>query len=1475
MRTCGTPFSRRRSSAPGAGRSVGSMSRSRIGLRGSAPRIIRADREEDAALHWSTAPHILFLSLAVCIFFASASADLAPLSVVGWPEHLPALAVLGLFGRDKPLLFGRFRRTGRSSETGEDVSDAGQAPGDAAPADPAPPEAGDSAPLLVPSAADPISSDLPGAGGVQEESVSQLIERLESIPVIFEHYSRFSELDEVEFRNRLKESGITLSEDAADSADGADIVLEDTDEELPFGIEDAAISDEEAAPVAWEDPDAEPLPGPVDGAVDTPARDGGTPFAAGAAEDDVSVPDPAEWPGDFEVFFEPDEDFCLPGPDDDTETADEPKDDAPAYADLPTDDLIAGLGSDDAAVRQEATAVLGARGAAVIEPLVDALGSPNDQIRWSAADALRIIGEEAIPSLIGSLKDSRRQLGAATALVKVGEVAAPHLINALGDEDGDIRIGAAYALEEIGAPAIPFLVRSLMRPEDEIRRGVATILGDLGWTPGNDDDRVRFLIAGERWVDIAEIGAPAVGPLLDLLASSDPLLQRSAARTLGAMGEIAVEQLVAVFDDENPRTRRLAALALADIGTPAVGALIDLLRRPEVRDEAATALVRIGDAAVLPLISAQKGADDASAAILQGILAGIGEPAEAPLIHVLLTGDVAEMRAAAQVLEAMGWEPWNDDERVCYLIARGQWDEAAGMGPPAAGPLTRALSSDDAAVRRDAAAGLGRLADPGSVLPLVRALNDDAACTEAAEALVGIGEPAVGPLLPVLEQSGEAGRRLAAEILGRIGSAAAVDPLVRALYVDDDRLRRKTIDALSAIGEPAVEPLIVLLAADDDLQLAAIRALAGIGDAALVPLRAALGARNIRTRAGAAEALDRLGWTPEDAGDEVRYLIARERWSDAAGLGEPAAAPLIAAFCGPDADVSAGAAEALARMGSAGVPSLVLLLGDARHRKPAADLLVRIGTSAIDPLVALLVEGPLCPVAAEILVRIGDAAVPALITCLTDPGRAAGAARTLTAMGTAAVDPLIAVLGDGRDGLRRRAGDVLLAIGSDAYQPLIAALSDSEEEIRLGAAAVLTRAGTDAAEPLIFALQDGDFRVRLGAAEVLGRIGWKPEGEAETIRYLLAKEQWTELARMGAPAVEPLILALGDPDADIQMGAALALGMIGKPAVSPLILTLRDENTAESEKAIVALKKIGDPAIHALVQAFRDDDWHIRLGAARALVRIGSPAVDSLIQALHAGSPAVMMGAAAALGKIGDPRAIEPLVVVLLQEDWDIGRIAVHALGMMGADAVEPLTRVLEKGSETAWKGAVESLVMIGEPARPLFVALLADENYRVRAGAAEALDRLGWRPTGEEELAHYLIAKEQWVDLAHLGPVAVEPLIRVLRDGDDSIRRRAAGVLGETRDGRAAVPLVRLLCDDYHSIRREAAAALVKIGEPSVAPLAAALSSGDEDVRRRAVGALGEIGGGAAARALAACLDDSSWHVQKAARDALEQIRR
>jgi FOG: HEAT repeat len=148
-----------------------------------------------------------------------------------------------------------------------------------------------------------------------------------------------------------------------------------------------------------------------------------------------------------------------------------------------------------------------------------------------------------------------------------------------------------------------------------------------------------------------------------------------------------------------------------------------------------------------------------------------------------------------------------------------------------------------------------------------------------------------------------------------------------------------------------------------------------------------------------------------------------------------------------------------------------------------------------------------------------------------------------------------------------------------------------------------------------------------------------------------------------------------------------------------------------------------------------------------------------------------------------------------------------------------------------------------------------------------------GRRDRGEET-ALYLIAKERWGDLTRMGPLAVEPLVAVLNDHDDSIRRRATKVLGEVRDPRAVPALMALLHDDYYSIRREAAAALVVVGVPAMDPVVSALGDPDGDVRKRAADVLAVIGDARAIEPLRGIFDDEDWYARRAAEDAVARIR-
>ena len=1140
----------------------------------------------------------------------------------------------------------------------------------------------------------------------------------------------------------------------------------------------------------------------------------------------------------------------------------------------PIESLIDDLGSDDAGVRGRAASAVAERGADAVEPLVRALALAGDGERWCFAEALALIGEESIPALIAALGDVTAQIGAAATLVRIGSPAVPPLIAALADGDGEVQFGARYALREIGDEAIPFLIEAIDAPERSIRRSAASVLRELGWKAPDDAGAIRYLIADEAWLDVADYGETAIEPLICILKSPDKGVWWNAARTLGEIGGAAVDPLVELLHEAGDEIRPLAAMALTEIGSPAVEPLVGLLSVPSLRRTAAGALAKIGEPAVETCIRALDSTDGEAQEALLHVLGALGEPAVPALIQSLTSRKSRIRSQVAEILSGMNWEPWSDSERAWYLIAREEWMELALMGSQAVEPLIRMLNADDARIRCEAAATLGEIGDPAAVGPLVSVLADEDVAPVAADALVAIGEPAVAPVLELLEGGVGAARESAVEVLGRLGASEAVPAIVELVRAGEDHLHRKAVDALIGIGASAVDALIPLLGEEGDGQGGAAAALAGIGEPALKPLAGALSNESSSIRMGAARVLEQLGWVPEGGTEEIVYLIALQRWVEVVGLGAPAVDLLVARFGDLDPVVQAGAMKALVGIGAPAVPSLILLLGRKALREPAEETLVGIGEVAVEPLIQALKKTRLRKTAAGVLVRIGSPAAGALVPVLGDPEIGQTVVGVIEAMGMAAFEALIEALGSDDALIRQRAGDLLAGLGEAAAAPLIGALGHPDDTLRLGAIDALTRLGGPVVDLLVQALNDERYPVRLGAAEVLGRTGWEPQTESETVSYLIAKEQWTFVAGIGPGAVEPLIRTLNDPDSAIQIGAARALGLIGAPAVERLIYELRTEQDGTQRKAVEALKMMGEPAVLPLIEALQDRDWQIRLGAARALVGIGDPAVEPLVKALRAAPPTIRVGAAATLGKIGNPAAIEPLIDALLHDDQRLGRVVVRALGLMGEPAVLPLLRVLRDGNEASRKGAVAALVLIDEPAAHLLPGALADEHFRVRCGAADALDRLGWSPAAGKESVVYLIAKERWGDLARAGAAAVEPLLAVLDDRDDSIRRRAAMILGEIGDPRATPGLMSLLHDDYYSVRREAGAALIAIGTPAVELVVSALDDPDGDVRKRAADVLAEIGDVRAIAPLERIFDDEDWYARKAAEDAVKRIR-
>jgi HEAT repeat protein/nicotinamide riboside kinase len=272
-----------------------------------------------------------------------------------------------------------------------------------------------------------------------------------------------------------------------------------------------------------------------------------------------------------------------------------------------------------------------------------------------------------------------------------------------------------------------------------------------------------------------------------------------------------------------------------------------------------------------------------------------------------------------------------------------------------------------------------------------------------------------------------------------------------------------------------------------------------------------------------------------------------------------------------------------------------------------------------------------------------------------------------------AVQHLIRALGDGKEEVCQEAVEALKAIGEPAMMPLIRTLSDPRKQVREMATMALSRIGAPAIRPLILTL------------------GNKGQAGEEAMRVLVD---------IGNLAVEPLVVALGDARSDIRRKVAETLGLIGGGrATASLIGILGDTDEAVRQEAIKALARIGTPAVGPLIKALTDARPEIRDGAVEALRQVGKPAIEGLLQALGDERRELRQGVAQALQKLGpgDEQVAEWLMAYLEHEKWEVRGAAVEVLGQIGGEsALGALIAALEDESRIVYRKAAEALRTIG-----------------------------------------------------------------------------------------------------------------------------------------------------------------------------------
>jgi HEAT repeat protein len=410
------------------------------------------------------------------------------------------------------------------------------------------------------------------------------------------------------------------------------------------------------------------------------------------------------------------------------------------------------------------------------------------------------------------------------------------------------------------------------------------------------------------------------------------------------------------------------------------------------------------------------------------------------------------------------------------------------------------------------------------------------------------------------------------------------------------------------------------------------------------------------------------------------YYVRREIVSILGEIGDASAVePLMEIIANPNGPAEA-AAQALMEIGQYDVQRIIRLLDspDLSVQRNALRALEFLGDeTAVEPLIRTLERD--------------------------DPGTLTCAARTLSRMGDRrAVEPLIRVLNSRNPENATHLNEVdliaraLADLGDQrAVEPFQLALKrypnrsliDCLEKLKKPHVVDTAVQLTDSERPRDEEITDRDVR------RVPTLIGALYPGNTPA--------SWSaarELGRIRDPrAIAPLILNLGVEDQFVTM---CYLKIDGCEMVT------RRRTLLEQSPIETALAKIGGPAIAPLLPILKKPKHPARFGAIRVVARLQArEASDPLLKLLL--DPFVDFETfrlvIAALGEVGDGKAVYPLLqIVAFSPDADDQELAQHpaatAIGRIGLDAIDPLIAALDDEDQAIRKAAAALLKEIGEP---------------------------------------------------------------------------------------------------------------------------------------------------------------------------------
>jgi HEAT repeat protein len=621
------------------------------------------------------------------------------------------------------------------------------------------------------------------------------------------------------------------------------------------------------------------------------------------------------------------------------------------------------------------------------------------------------------------------------------------------------------------------------------------------------------------------------------------------------------------------------------------------------------------------------------------------------------------------------------------------------------------------------------------------------------------------------------------------------------------------------------------------------------------------------------------------------------------------------------------------------IEPLIAALGDydEKVRRAAVIALSGKGENAYQPLLTAM-QNRMFTVRESAALALGDLrdrrALRLLLGALWDkapPVRAAAAYELGRLRDWAAIRPLIPLLKDADSDVRLNTVNALARLDiSQVVSPIAESVNDDDPRVRKAAVDALGLSSNPIIiKPLLSALQDSDPQVRFSAAKSLQKIG--DTNAAGTLVEIFRKEEYQSIRsemcvvilNCRRASVVPLLNLIEDDEVGdrVKADAVLLLGRLkDHRAIEPLLSYFWDKDINVRLRVVEALGEIGSPkSVEHLLEALGDDFILIRYYAARALGKIGDERALKLLlddlrnfeETPNYYGMTIQSCAKAGLKLMGKP-AVEPLILLLEDDDWRTRKAAAVVLGEIGdARAVAPLATASKDKESNVIGSAVSALFMIDDPlAKEKVLEFLRDDSNPAR-NRRTVLSYLHGKEDIELETVIFLMGDSDWEvrdDALHVfQDIIADTAKKIIKTLDELGVRgygRAVNALGHI-DVNWIIPhlistlrgidykflryvsyplvikvtplagqLIAALQDKDARMRAGAARALCEIGNPlALEALKNALTDEDAAVRRLAVPALGETKDERAIEPIVALLKDENPQVRTAAAEALVRI--